>query len=225
MAILNWKVEFPDQVQDSGAQQTRWCRLACNDQLGTILTAGYLNQIVAPALGQSGLVGQGYVPLAQDMWMICYPGGQFICSVSISSAGVVTLVKGATHLLRFDVTVGEAALASAGKVNLITALGTLSQFRILNLWANLVGTDFSGGSGNRELAITDGTNVFSVIPAADLETLVNSVWGETALPAPASVSFNQLTAAGANLYAQYTGGSADYTAGSIVLSGLYDQVA
>ena len=130
----------------------------------------------------------------------------------------------ALDLIRFDVTCGEAALASAGKVNLITS-ATGHQYKIINLWANLGGTNFSGGSGNRLLAISDGTTVFSLIPAADLQTLVNSGWGQTALPFPASAAINVSTAASANLFAQYSGGSADYTAGSIVISGIAQRVA
>lgn len=93
MAILNWKVQFPDQVQDSGGEQTRLCTLACSDALGTVVGAGYLNQIVSVPANQGFAPNPnlGYQPLPQDMWFIYYSGGAGMFSVSINS-GVITLV-------------------------------------------------------------------------------------------------------------------------------------
>lgn len=137
-----------------------------------------------------------------------------------------TLASGSVSapVVSFAITVGYAALASAGKVNLIVSSGSMA-FQITGLWLGKVGTDFSGGSGDRLLAISDGTSVYSVIPAADLQTLVNAKWGDTALPAPASVSYGLPTAAGATLYAQYSGGANDYTAGTCTLYGTAVRVA
>ena len=93
MAILNWKVQFPDQVQDSGGEQTRLCTLACSDSVGTVIGAGYLNQIVSVPANQGFAPNPalGYQPLPQDMWFIYYSGGAGMFSVSINS-GVITLV-------------------------------------------------------------------------------------------------------------------------------------
>lgn len=129
------------------------------------------------------------------------------------------------NIIAFDVTVGFAALAAGGLVALITSSGA-KQYKIRSLWINLIGTNFSGGGGDRLLAISDGTTVYSVIPAANLQSLVNSGWGiSTPLPYPASASINTSTVAGANLRALYSGGAADYTAGSIVISGTAQRVA
>ncbi len=128
------------------------------------------------------------------------------------------------NLVSFNVTVGQAALASGGAVALITSSGS-KQYKIKELQMNLGGTNFSGGSGNRLGQVTDGTTVYSVVPAASLQTLANAQWGVTALPNPASAAINTSTVAGANLSFKYSGGTTDYTAGSVVISGLAERVA
>lgn len=128
------------------------------------------------------------------------------------------------NLVRFDITVGFAALAAGGSVTLY-ASSDAKQYKIINLWVNAGGTNFSGGGGDRLLDITDNTTVYSAIPAASLQTLANTGWGEAGLPFPAAAAINTSTAAGAALVAKYSGGAADYGAGSVVISGLLQRVA
>lgn len=130
----------------------------------------------------------------------------------------------AADIVTFDVTVGQAALASAGSVTLQASSGT-KQYKIRQLFLNGGGTNFSGGGGDRLATISDGTSDFSVIPAATLQALANTGWGETGLPFPASVAINTSTAAGASLTIAYSGGAADYSAGSMVISGVLERVA
>lgn len=128
------------------------------------------------------------------------------------------------NLISFDVTVGHAALAAGGSVTL-TASSGVKQYKIRSLQINRGGTNFSGGGGDRLGEVTDGTTVYSVIPAASLQTLANAQWGATALPNPASTAINTSTTAGANLTFKYSGGTTDYTAGSVVISGIVERVA
>lgn len=129
------------------------------------------------------------------------------------------------NLISFDVTCGQAALAAGGSVTLIDSSGS-KQYKVRNLWINSGGTNFSGGGGDRLGQVTDGTTVYSVVPATDMQTLVNAGWGmSTPLPFPASAAINTSTAAGADLVFKYSGGGTDYTAGSIVVSGIVERVA
>ncbi len=112
----------------------------------------------------------------------------------------------------------HTTLATAGKVNIQVANSGTAQYAISEIFLNVTGTNFSGGGGDRLLAITDGTTVYTVIPAASLQTLVNSRWGTTPVPYPAAASISKLTQAGANLYAQYSGGTTDYTSGSLTIT-------
>jgi len=128
------------------------------------------------------------------------------------------------NIVNFNVTVGQAALASAALVALITSSAS-KQYKILELFINSGGTNFSGGGGDRLGQVTDGTSVYSVVPAASLQTLANGRWGDTAIAFPASVAINVSTVAGANLSFAYSGGATDYTAGSVVISGSAVRVA
>ena len=141
----------------------------------------------------------------------------------VLTSGITTPDVGA-NLITVDVVCGQAALASAGSVTLQASSGS-KQYKIRNAFLNKVGTNFSGGGGDRLGQITDGTSVFSVIPAATLQTLTNSVWGSTALPAPVSVSYNTSSVAGAPIVFKYSGGTTDYTAGSLTLTLLVERVA
>jgi hypothetical protein len=122
-------------------------------------------------------------------------------------------------------TAGFAGLSSAGKVNLKVAADGTAQYRLWALTLDYGGTNFSGVGGDRNLSVTDGTQVYSTIPAASLTTLPGNVnWGSTALPFPAILAQSSPTVAGANLYLQYSGGTTDYTAGSITVSALLIKV-
>jgi len=144
-----------------------------------------------------------------------------------STASILTSKVNAdpgANLITVDVTVAHTDLASAASKTLYTSSGS-KQFKIRGIWLNGGGTNFSGGGGDRLLSITDNTTVYSLIPAADLQTLANSAWGVTGLPFPAAAAINTSTAAGASIVAKYSGGAADYSAGSVVLTLLLERVA
>ena len=145
-------------------------------------------------------------------------------SVAASILTTLVIPDPGANVISFDVTIGYAALASAGSVNLYVPFNGTSQYKIRSLQINAPGTNFSGGGGDRLLSITDNTTVYSLIPAATLQALVNAGWGSTDLPYPASVPINTSTAGGASLVAKYSGGTTDYSAGSVVISGMLERV-
>lgn len=130
-----------------------------------------------------------------------------------------------SNLKAFNVTCTSVNLAAAGSVVLNTATTIGARYKLRTLFINGFGTNFSGGGGDRLGQVTDGTTVFSVIPAATMQSLVNAVWGSTSIPFPASAAIETATAAGANLVFKYSGGTLDYAAGSVVISGLLERVA
>ena len=145
-------------------------------------------------------------------------------SVAASILTTLVIPDPGANVITFDITIGRAALASGGSVNLYVPFNGTSQYKIRSLQINAPGTNFSGGGGDRLLSITDNTTVYSLIPAATLQALVNAGWGSTDLPYPASVPINTSTAAGASLVAKYSGGTTDYSAGSVVISGMLERV-
>lgn len=203
-----------------------------NIQAGLSGTAGYLSSF--PSTATSGQLQLE----AQDN------AGDFIVKITNKSHGQATTydisdVGGATgsllvnalanadpnaNTVAVDVTVGQAALAGAGTVTLLTSAAG-KQYKIREMYLNSNGTNFSGGGGDRLLTISDGTTDYSVIPAATMQSLVNARWGDTGLPFPASAALNTSTVAAANVTAAYSGGTADYTAGSLVLSIVFERVA
>jgi|SRR6185295_2289908 len=136
-------------------------------------------------------------------------------SVLVSSA---TNVGNSAALISKDVTITSSDLVSAGVYEVTSSAG----YRIRALQLNINGTNFSGGGGNRNIQITDGTTVYSVIPAATAQSLTNAVWGATALPLPASGAINTQTVAA--LQVSYSGGTTDYSAGNLKLTFLLEKV-
>lgn len=104
MALINFKSPILDQL--SGAQ-TRLITMSVNDNLSTVLGAGYLNKLVDVngnlVLSQVNGVnvnslqngGNGLVVNAGDFLFISYSGGQSVFTVGSVSSNVVSLVKGA----------------------------------------------------------------------------------------------------------------------------------
>ena len=123
-----------------------------------------------------------------------------------------------------NIVCSHTALATAGTVVLLAASGTV-QYQILNIFLNSGGTDFSGGGGDRLGKVTDGTSIYTVIPAADLQALVNAGWGSTPVPYPVAVSIDNASGPGEPVVFSYSGGTTDYTAGSLVITIVAIQVA
>ena len=219
MTILSLQQDFTGQDNIF----PRLVRMTTQDNLAAITATNYLQ----------GWLREGAVVLPSDMFMVTYNAtgtGQGAAGITAFFTPVV--VNGAitlqpflsNNLVYFDVTVGQAALAMGGAVTLVPSFGA-QQYRVRDLQLNSGGTNFSGGSGNRLGQVTDGTTAYSVIPAATMQSLVNAGWGiTTTLPFPASAAINTLTAAGANLVFSYSGGTTDYTAGSLVISGIAERI-
>jgi hypothetical protein len=138
--------------------------------------------------------------------------------------GIIANPDPSANLLAFDVTVNQGDLAAGGSVVLINSSGS-KQYRLRSLFLNAPGINFSGGGGDRLGQVTDNTTVYSLIPAATMQSLVNAAWGSTELPFPAAATLAIATAAGASLVFKYSGGTTDYTAGSLVISGTAERIA
>jgi hypothetical protein len=168
--------------------------------------------------------------LSTDVFFVSYnSGANFGIFTDVISGNNITLIPSSQQnvgsLIPFNVTVGQSSLASAGNVKLITAQSATAQYRVFSLFLNSGGTNFSGGGGDRLGQVTDATTVYSVIPATNMQTLLNAGWGiSTPLPFPVSAPIDTLTAAGIGLLFKYSGGATDYTTGSLVMSGIVQLV-
>lgn len=139
--------------------------------------------------------------------------------------GTMWVALGGNPFIVKNITCTFTLLASGGKVNLIAASSGSAQYQILNLFMNSGGTNFSGGGGNRLGQVSDGTTQYTLIPAANMQALTNAAWGSTPVPFPASAAIDTFSVAGQNIFFSYSGGSVDYTAGSVVITIVAIQVA
>jgi hypothetical protein len=191
----------------------------------------------------TGTVGDGYTPSDATKTVAVMANAATVIDELASFADITGTVKSTgiasnlvlrtniatpdtnINLVSFDIAVTAAALAAGASVTLFASSGA-KQYRIRSLWINAGGTNFSGGGGDRLLDITDNTTVYSSIPAATLGTLVNAGWGDgTDLPYPAAAAINQASAAGQAIVAKYSGGAADFSAGSVTISGVLERIA
>ena len=89
-------------------------------------------------------------------------------------------------------------LATAGHVNIIVPPTVTAQYQITGITLNGVsGTNFSGIGGDRDLVITDGTNTWSLIPAAIVQAFAgaNAQWGSLSIPLPTAIDMSQFSVA------------------------------
>ena len=124
-------------------------------------------------------------------------------------------------------TINSSNLSSGGEVSVLPVNAATAQYQITGITLNgISATNFSGIGGDRDISITDGTNVWSVIPAAILQSFsgFNGVWGSVYLPLPTAIDMNQLTQPGQQLQVMYTGGTTDYTSGSFSLNIQYSRI-
>src|SRR3990167_2786599 len=96
----------------------------------------------------------------------------------INGQSVTANLTPAGVIIRKDITLGFAALAAAGKVEIQAALAT-AQFKIRDIFVNYSAAGLSGGGGDRLVVLTDGTTVYNNagITAALLGTPVNTALG------------------------------------------------
>lgn len=228
----------PDYVGQIGFVPRRM-KMVTTDNLATILTPGYMHA------GNS----QGFVVNPTDIFDVVYSyntktglGTIDVFYVSINN-GVITLSPAVfsgnlfspivtpdvnVNMITFTSVATAAQLAGGGLVPLIVSSGT-KQYKFITLYIadSVLSVSFSGGGGNRNLAIGDTVTSFSVIPAANLQAAsVDAGWGSTALPFPASLNgVDSPTAPGLNVNLAYTGGTTDYTTGSIRIYGFAMRIA
>lgn len=126
----------------------------------------------------------------------------------------------------FKVVVTQAEIA-AGKQRILIDAAPGEQWQVTDIILSGAGDSFSGGSGDREIAITDGTSTWSVIPAATLQNLVASRWGvDVGMPNPVTPShLFAISVSGTNIVAEYTGGATDYAVGSCTIMLLVERIA
>lgn len=144
---------------------------------------------------------------------------------TVSFTSVPTMGGGSGVVLeRYVATVGFGDIDAAGTKEIIPAV-TGKSWRIREVNINGAGTNFSGGSGDRNLRIQDssGTVVVTTIPTASIATLVSARLGSSAVPIPDS-AYPAVTTAGEAVVALYQGGTADYTAGSVTIEILAERV-
>lgn len=196
-----------------------------NGTNGQIKDAGYLpsNAAKTNVVMLSAAPTSGHVASFADTSGTIQDAGFASNTVALST---VTSPDAQSDLIWYDVTASAAALATAGKVNVQVSSGS-KQYKVRDVKMNYSAAGLSGGGGDRLLALTDGTTVYNNagITAALLGTPINTVWGGTGNPVAGTVAQNTSTAAGANLYLQYSGGTTDYTTGSVVVSVLVQRVA
>jgi hypothetical protein len=169
---------------------------------GAVNASGNFGTTISNSLAQA----QSQVITIPDMGAAT---GNFVLSKSAVPSNQVafTVVKTATF----------TNLATAGKVNLVVHPSATAQFAIVDIKV-LKSTGLSGGGGDRLLAVSDGTIVFNNagITAALLGTPILTVWGGTGNPL--AVGASEVSTAGADIFLQYTGGTTDYTAGSVQIA-------
>lgn len=158
---------------------------------------------------QAGTVNAG------SFWALVEPVPQAVGVSAINFVQGVSTPSYSPYTLVYTLTAAE--LASAGKVTFLTPTSATCQYLITNVNV-MVSTGLSGGGGDRLLVITDGTTSFNDtgITAALLGTPIFTLWGGTGNPI--MVGATDLSAAGASIYFQYAGGTADYTTGSVQLA-------
>jgi hypothetical protein len=116
------------------------------------------------------------------------------------------------------------ASTGTGKVNVLAATqavqGAAPTYKIRDVILVGGGTNFGAG-GDRLLSLTDGTTVWTTIANADLESApaASLPWGNAKVPFLTGVN-NTASAAGAQIYFQYSGGTpaTPHTTGSITFN-------
>lgn len=137
-------------------------------------------------------------------------------NTNINSVGIIQYT---------EVTVAASDLDSSGTKTIIDSSGT-EQYKIREIILSAAGTNYAAG-GDRDIAITDGTTTWTVIPNSVIESLAGGRWDSTEVPLPSTAAhINTASAAGTDIYAIYSGGTTDHSGtGSLTLIIGYERTA
>ena len=181
------------------------------------------------AVAPNALVNNNLIKASGTVGLVADAGIVAANVVVNSAAGAVTLpnaINATSYpIVVVNITVTVADLNGGGKV-LLSSSGAKS-YQIIDMYLNSGGTNFSGGApaGDRLGQVTDGVTVYSVVPAAIMQALVNSAWGDTtSLPMPVSSIPSTPTSGGSALLFKYSGGANNYAAGSLVMTVIAIQI-
>jgi hypothetical protein len=152
--------------------------------------------------------GAWFIPVSGVLWNVDRSNEQQIGE----NNGGVTIANTTTK----KVTVTFTNLGTTAKIDVLTPLSATEQWYVENVVLVGGGTNF-GPTGDRNLSLTDGTTVYTTIANADLESApaASLPFGNAKVPYLTG-TVGTLTAAGAQVYFQYSGGTTDETtAGTI----------
>lgn len=138
-------------------------------------------------------------------------------NVGLPNSYIVTSgvpVNGTAEVVNSYQSTGSAAVLAGGGTT--TIINNPSSIFFLQELIFNVGTNFAGG--DRDLEITDGTNAWSIIPAAFLQAQTNARWGDANLPLPVGFPIFSPIPIGVSLIMRYTGGTTDYASGSAFIT-------
>lgn len=119
-----------------------------------------------------------------------------------------------------SVAVTAGSLAAAGSV--VVFPGVVGKQYVIKeiMFSGSVGITFAGGGGDRNIQLTDGTNLWTVITATALASPANARWADASniVPLTTSIGLDQFSVSGAPIVFKYQGGTADYLTGTVTIS-------
>ena len=207
-----------------------------DNSFGVSIAGSITNCAIGVAISASSRVtldgcyfqGNYYAPVMTDTtglmldWRGATAAQVAACNFSAANILDIRFIDGTEwvvgNLCTFNIPVIYSDLSGGLSKQIITHKFPGEQWRIVDIVAVDVAA-FAGGGGNRNLQVTDGTRIWTLIPAATLGTLnFQARWGSTGVPYSATY-YHMInpTSAGSDLVASYSGGSADYTAGQLTL--------
>jgi hypothetical protein len=152
--------------------------------------------------------GAWFIPTSATQWYVDRSVENKLGDNNDGATAPETITKKAT--------ITYTNLGTAGKVDVLTPASATAQYYVSNVVLVGGGTSF-GPTGDRLVSLTDGTTVWTTIANADLEAApsVSLPFGNAKVPYLTG-TITTPSAAGAQIYFQYSGGTTDETtAGSI----------
>lgn len=131
-----------------------------------------------------------------------------------------------------DVSITAAALAGGGQVTILNNTDPAGQYEVIAAYSSAFGATIFDAGLDRQVLITDGTSEYGKFTDNVLRNELqnrtlpyNSSSSDDGILLPIANSISVPTAAGANLYAEYIGGTTDAISGEIILSMVLRKIA
>jgi len=192
----------------------------------TDASIGQSQNVTIPDVGNSlgrFLMGATATPFTNGNFPMNSGTGGLMVDSGLSVSAISAALGPLNKVIYIDFTLLVADLNTGTQQAFVLPAVAGQSFKIRSLMCN-VSTGLSGGGGDRGLWFRSSSAIYNAISAGLVQAPVNTIWGGTGMVFGITPA-NQTTDVNDSFWFEYTGGTTDYTDGTVSFTIAYERIS